>query len=425
MIDPQRLRSDLDGVAASLARRGVILDREVFGELETRRKAIQVATEELQKERNERSKAIGQAKARGEAIEPLLAAVADLKQALEDKQAELVTIQEALQARYLEIPNLPGDDVPTGRDENENVEVARWGEPPSFDFEPRDHVELGERAGWLDAETAAKLAGSRFTLLRGPLARLHRALAQLMLDLHTGEHGYEEINVPLLVNEATMRGTGQLPKFRDDAFVTEDERFLIPTSEVSLTNIVADTILEADVLPLRFTAHTPCFRREAGSYGKDTRGMIRQHQFEKVELVQIVAPEDSAGALEALTGHAEAVLRALELPYRKMLLCTGDMGFAATKTYDLEVWLPGQQAYREISSCSNCSDFQARRMLARFRDPESGKPRLVHTLNGSGVAVGRALVALLENGQEADGSIRVPPALRRYLGGVERLAPGT
>ncbi|MEM9301276.1 MAG: serine--tRNA ligase [Pseudomonadota bacterium] len=422
MIDPQLFRTRLDDVGAALARRGAPFDSAAYEALEARRKATQVSTEQLQKDRNDRSKGIGQAKARGEDIAPLLEEVGRIKAALESNSSELATIQTELEALYLTLPNLPADDVPDGKDENDNVEVARWRKPPSFDFDARDHVALGEISGQLDAETAAKLSGSRFTLLRGPLARLHRALAQFMLDLHVTAHGYEEINVPLLVGEAAMRGTGQLPKFRDDAFVTEDERFLIPTAEVTLTNIAADEILDIESLPLRMTAHTQCFRREAGSYGKDTRGMIRQHQFEKVELVQIAHPDRSFEALEELTGHAEAVLQALELPYRKMILCTGDMGFSAAKTYDLEVWLPGQNAYREISSCSNCTDFQARRMKARYRDAETGKPRLVHTLNGSGLAVGRALVAVMENNQEADGSIKIPERLRPYLGGADRIA---
>ena len=334
-------------------------------------------------------------------------------------------MQQKLSAIALGIPNLPDAATPIGKDETENVEVSRWGTPRTFDFEVKDHVELGARHGWLDGEAGAKLSGARFTVLRGQLARLHRALAQFMLDLHTGEHGYTECNVPLLVNTETMQGTGQLPKFEEDLFSTrvgETRRYLIPTAEVPLTNIVRDSIVEADALPMRLTAHTPCFRAEAGSYGKDVKGMIRQHQFEKVELVQIVEPSKAMGALEELTGHAEKVLQKLELPYRKMALCTGDMGFAAAKTYDLEVWLPSQNTYREISSCSNCTDFQARRMQARWRNPVTGKPELVHTLNGSGLAVGRCLIAVMENCQNADGSITVPEALRPYMGGVERIA---
>ena len=338
-------------------------------------------------------------------------------------EAEFATIRDEQQALMMGMPNLQLDDVPAGRDETDNVEVLKWGEPTVFDFEPRDHIELGELSGQLDAASAAKLAGSRFTVLKGGLSRLHRALAQYMLDVHTQEHGYTELYLPYLVNAQTMTGTGQLPKFGDDAFATTDEqpRYLIPTAEVPMTNMVADEILDADELPLRFAAHTPCFRREAGSYGQDTRGMIRQHQFEKVELVQVTRPEDSGAALEELTGHAEVILQRLDLPYRKIVLCTGDMGFSAAKTYDLEVWLPGQGAYREISSCSVCTDFQARRMKARWRNPGTGKPELVHTLNGSGLAVGRTLIAVMENYQQRDGSIRVPEALRPYMGGVEEV----
>ncbi len=426
MLDPQLLRNDLDRVAAALARRGYHLDMEQFAALESRRKELQTRVQELQNKRNTRSKAIGQAKARGEDIEPLRREVADLGDALKQGQDALDDVRHALDHLLLDMPNLPADDVPDGDDEDDNVEVRRHGEPRDFGFEPRDHVELGERLAGIDFEVAAKLSGSRFAVLSGPVARLHRALAQFMLDLHAGEHGYREMAVPYLVGPDAMRGTGQLPKFEEDAFRIDDDppRYLIPTAEVPLTNLVADAIVGAAELPLKFVAHTPCFRREAGSHGKDTRGMIRQHQFDKVELVQIATPDEAPDALEALTGHAESVLEALELPYRRMLLCAGDMGFSACKTYDLEVWLPGQQAYREISSCSHFGDFQARRMKARWRNPDTGRPEPVHTLNGSGLAVGRALVALLENHQQRDGSVRIPRALRPWLGGRERIEPG-
>jgi len=425
MLDPQRLRNDLEYVAAALARRGYHLDMEGFAAIEERRKRIQVRTEELQNQRNVSSKAIGQAKARGEDIEPLLAEVARLGDELKEARQQLDGVRAELDRLMLDMPNLPDEDLPQGADESGNREVRRWGEPGEFDFEPRDHVDLGERLDGIDFESAARLAGSRFAVLAGPVARLHRALAQFMLDLHTREHGYREMYVPYLVLEAAMRGTGQLPKFAEDAFCFpgDPERFLIPTAEVPLTNLVADQIVEAGELPLKLVAHTPCFRREAGSHGKDTRGMIRQHQFDKVELVQISTPEESQTCHEALTGHAEAVLQALGLPYRVMLLCTGDMGFSAARTYDLEVWLPGQQTYREISSCSNFSDFQARRMQARWRNPETRKPELVHTINGSGLAVGRTLVAVLENGQQRDGSVVIPEVLRPYLGGLEVIEP--
>jgi seryl-tRNA synthetase len=427
MLDPQLLRHDLEDVAAALARRGYHLDIESYASLEARRKELQTRTEELQAERNRRSKAIGQAKAAGEDIEPLVAEVGALGDRLKAASDELEDIRHELERVRLDMPNLPDASVPEGHDESDNVEIRRRGEPPDLDFEPRDHVEIGERLGGMDFERAAKLAGSRFAVLGGPVARLHRALAQFMLELHTGEHGYREMYVPYLVLPEAMQGTGQLPKFADDAFAIDDDpaRYLIPTAEVPLTNLVADEIVDAQALPLKFVAHTPCFRREAGAYGKDTRGMIRQHQFDKVELVQIVRPEDSEAGLEQLTGHAETVLEALELPYRVVTLCAGDMGFSACKTYDLEVWLPGQQAYREISSCSNFGDFQTRRMQARWRNPDTGKPELVHSLNGSGLAVGRALIAVLENHQQRDGSVVVPEALRPYLGGLERLeAPG-
>ncbi len=393
--------------------------------LEADRKRIQVRTQELQSLRNSRSKAIGQAKAKGEDVSAIMAEVAAFADELKASEVALDELREKIEAISMGIPNLPADDVPAGADENDNVEQARWGTPRQFDFKVLDHVELGARNGWLDGETAAKLSGSRFTVLRGPIARLHRALAQFMVDLHTGEHGYEETNVPLLVNADSLRGTSQLPKFEDDLFKTavgDSTRYLIPTSEVPLTNIVRDEIVDAERLPLRMTAHSMCFRAEAGSGGRDVRGMIRQHQFEKVELVSISRPEDSDAEHQRMTRCAEVVLEKLGLPYRKVLLCTGDMGFSAVKTYDLEVWLPSQETYREISSCSNCGDFQARRMQARWRNPATGKPELVHTLNGSGVAVGRAMIAVMENYQNADGSITVPEALRPYMGGLETIA---
>ncbi|AHE97973.1 serine--tRNA ligase [Thioalkalivibrio paradoxus] len=425
MLDIRILRQDLDNAAAALARRGFDFDRERFLALEARRKDVQVRTQQLQNERNTRSKAIGQAKARGEDIEPLKAAVGTLSDELKQCEQDLQQVQSELDDFLLQIPNLPQPDVPEGSDESANVEVRRVGEPRALDFEPRDHVDLGAPGGWLDFEAAARMSGARFVVMRGAMARLHRALTQFMMDLHTGSHGYQEVYVPYLVNPGALLGTGQLPKFDADLFsVNSEQGFrLIPTAEVPVTNLVAQQILDAGDLPLKMVAHTPCFRSEAGSYGRDVRGLIRQHQFEKVELVQIVRPEDSDAALESLLGHAEAVLQALELPYRVMLLSTGDMGFASTRTYDLEVWLPGQQAYREISSCSSFGDFQARRMQARYRPEPGARPELLHTLNGSGLAVGRTLVALLENGQQADGSIAIPAPLRPYLGGTERLAP--
>ncbi len=424
MLDPALLRGQLDSVAERLKARGYALDKAAIEALEAERKKVQTETQELQNLRNTRSKAIGMAKGKGEDTAALMAEVAGIGDKLKANEQKLAEIQAQLATITLGIPNLADASVPAGKDETENKEIQRWGTPRSFDFAVKDHVELGARHGWLDGETAAKLSGARFTVLRGALARLHRALAQFMLDLHTREHEYLECNVPLLVNAQTMQGTGQLPKFEEDLFATAGEvrRYLIPTAEVSLTNLVANEILEADKLPLRMTAHTPCFRAEAGSYGKDVRGMIRQHQFEKVELVTISTPAESYGEHERMTRSAERVLELLELPYRRVLLCTGDMGFAAAKTYDLEVWLPSQNTYREISSCSNCTDFQARRMQARWRNPETGKPELVHTLNGSGVAVGRALIAVMENYQQADGSIAVPAALRPYLGGAAAIA---
>ncbi|MDH3894870.1 MAG: serine--tRNA ligase [Chromatiales bacterium] len=423
MLDPKLLRSDIDRVAANLARRGMQLNVGEINALEAQRKAVQVKVEALRQDRNTRSKNIGKAKASGEDIAPLLAEVADLGQQLTSAEQELADNQAALHTLQSGLPNLLDKSVPDGEDEDANVEVRRWGDPVVLDFEPRDHVDLGTGLGLLDFEAAAKLSGSRFAVMRGAVARLHRALIQFMLDTHTSEHGYQEIYAPYLVNRETLTGTGQLPKFAADLFAIEGERelFLIPTAEVPVTNLVRGEILDADTLPLRMTAHTPCFRSEAGSHGKDTRGMIRQHQFEKVELVQIVKPGDSFAALEELTGHAETILQRLELPYRVIVLCSGDTGFGAAKTYDIEVWMPSQQRYREISSCSNCTDFQARRMQARWRNPDTGKPELVHTLNGSGVAAGRALIAVLENYQNADGSIRVPQVLRPYMGGLETI----
>jgi len=425
MLDPALLRAHLADTAARLKTRGYELDVASIESLEADRKRLATETQELQAQRNARSKAIGQAKAKGEDVAPIMAEVAGIGDKLKANEAALADVQQKLAMITLGIPNLPHESTPVGKDETGNVEVSRWGTPRAFDFAVKDHVELGERHGWLDGEAGAKLSGARFTVLRGQLAHLHRALAQFMLDLHTREHGYTECNVPLIVSADSMQGTGQLPKFEEDLFATavgDARRYLIPTAEVSLTNLVRDSIVEADDLPMRVTAHTPCFRAEAGSYGKDVKGMIRQHQFEKVELVQIVEPTTSFAALEELTGHAEKVLQRLELPYRKMALCTGDMGFTATKTYDLEVWLPSQQTYREISSCSNCTDFQARRMQARWRNPITGKPELVHTLNGSGLAVGRCLIAVMENYQNDDGSITVPGVLRPYMGGVNRIA---
>ena len=425
MLDPVLLRAHLADTAARLKARGFVLDTAAIEALETDRKRLATETQELQAHRNARSKAIGQAKAKGEDVAPIMAEVAGIGDALKANEAALAEVQGKLSVIALGIPNLPADTTPVGKDESENVEVSRWGKTRAFDFAVKDHVELGAPHGWLDGESGVKLSGARFTVLRGQLAHLHRALAQFMLELHTREHGYTECNVPLLVNAETMQGTGQLPKFEEDLFSTsvgEAKRYLIPTAEVPLTNLVRDSIVEADALPMKLTAHTPCFRAEAGSYGKDVKGMIRQHQFEKVELVQIVEPAKSFEALEELTGHAEMVLQKLGLPYRKMALCTGDMGFSAAKTYDLEVWLPSQNTYREISSCSNDVDFQARRMQARWRNPETGKPELAHTLNGSGVAVGRCLIAVMENYQNADGSITVPEALRAYMGRVDKIA---
>lgn len=413
MLDPRLFRTNLDEVVAQLARRGFEINPNSFIELETRRKAIQVLTQNLQNERNTRSKSIGQAKARGEDVQPLLDAVANLGDKLKESEQELEAIQTQLEGLLLNIPNILDADVPDGKSEEANVEIKRWGEPPVFEFAPKDHTELGEALG-MDFEAAAKLTGARFVVLKGPLARLQRALTQFMLDVHSGEHGYTETYVPFMVNADSMRGTGQLPKFEEDLFkiVREPPYYLIPTAEVPVTNLVRDEIVES--LPLKFVCHTPCFRSEAGSAGKDTKGMIRQHQFEKVELVRIERPEDSAAAHEELTRHAEIILEKLGLAYRRMVLCAGDTGFSSSKTYDLEVWLPGQNAYREISSCSNFRDFQARRLRARWRN--NGKPELAHTLNGSGLAVGRTMIAVMENYQQADGSIHIPEALQPYMG---------
>jgi seryl-tRNA synthetase len=425
MLDPQKLRNDPQGIADALVHRGYALDVAAWTALEEQRKALQLQMQELQNQKNQQAKQIGQAKSRGEDIQPLLDQVKDLGDALSKAEADFAEVYAQQSAWALDMPNLALPEVPQGKSEADNLELRKWGEPTQLDFKARDHVELGELNGLLDAESAAKLAGARFTVLRGPLSRLHRALAQFMLDIHTQEHGYTEVYLPYLVNAEAMTGTGQLPKFAEDAFATTDEtpRYLVPTAEVPMTNLAADQIIDAAELPWRLTSQTPCFRREAGSYGRDTRGMIRQHQFEKVELVQIVQPENSSASLDELTGHAETILQRLELPYRVVLLCTGDMGFAAAKTHDLEVWLPGQDAYREISSCSVCTDFQARRMKARYRHPETGKPDWVHTLNGSGLAVGRTLIAVMENYQQQDGSIRVPEALKPYMGGLEVIKP--
>ncbi|KAF1064453.1 serine--tRNA ligase [Burkholderia gladioli] len=431
MLDIQLLRKDLDGVAKRLADRGYILDVARFSSLEADRRAIQTRTEELQARRNSLSKQIGAMKGRGEDTSAVMAEVGGIGDEMKSSAARLDEIQGAMQALLLEMPNLAHESVPVGKDEAGNVEARRWGTPRSFDFEVRDHVDVGTPLG-LDFETGAKLSGARFTMLRGPIARLHRALAQFMIDTHTLQHGYTETYSPYIVNPEILYGTGQLPKFADDMFRVEKggeentvTQYLISTSEITLTNTVRDSIVDAATLPIKLTAHSPCFRSEAGSYGRDTRGMIRQHQFDKVEMVQIAAPDASYAALDEMVGHAEAILQKLELPYRVITLCTGDMGFSAAKTFDLEVWLPAQNTYREISSCSNTESFQARRMQARFRNAQ-GKPELVHTLNGSGLAVGRTLVAVLENYQNADGSVTVPVVLRPYLGGLEKIElPGS
>jgi seryl-tRNA synthetase len=428
MLDPKCLRGDIQQTAKKLKRRGFELDVNFFIELEEKRKSLQIKTQELQNERNVRSKSIGKAKASGEDIQPLLAEVGKLGDELDSAKAELSLLLEKISAKSQTIPNLPDDSVPQGEDENGNVEISRWGSPRQFDFEIKDHVDIGANLSkGVDFDAGSKLAGARFVVMRGQVARLNRAIAQFMLDLHTEEHGYEETNVPLLVNQESMTGTGQFPKFEGDSFhtkpATEEGQglSLIPTSEVPLANIARDEIYGLKDLPIKMTAFSPCFRSEAGSHGRDTRGLIRLHQFEKVELVQLVTPDTSFDVLEELTQHAEKVLQLLELPYRKMLLCTGDMGFGACKTYDLEVWLPAQDTYREISSCSNMLDFQARRMQARFRGEQGSKPELLHTLNGSGLAVGRTLVAILENNQQADGSVTVPTVLQPYMGGLEKI----
>ena len=424
MLDPALLRANAEGLQQTLCSRNFEFDLTAYRALEARRKTLQVETQELQAARNQKSKAVGAAKARGEDIEPLRAEVAALGERLKAAEEALETVQAELEDFTLNLPNVPHASVPIGRSEASNVELKRWGVPRQLTFAPRDHVDLGALHRAMDFEIAAAITSARFVVLYGPLARLQRALIQFMLDLHTGEHGYREVYAPYLVNARSLRGTGQLPKFKQDLFeIPAQGLFLIPTAEVPVTNLVQDRIVAMEELPLRFVCHTPCFRSEAGSYGRDTRGMIRQHQFEKVELVRIEKPDDSYAALEDLTRHAETVLERLELPYRRVALCTGDLGFSAAKTYDLEVWLPAQNTYREISSCSNFEDFQARRLKARWRNPETGKPELVHTLNGSGLAVGRTLVAILENYQEADGSIAIPTALRPYLGGTARLTP--
>ncbi len=423
MLDLKLLRTDINDVALRLKRRGFELDVNAFTQMEESRRVLQQKTQELQAERNSKSKSIGQAKAKGEDITPLLQEVDGLSEALKTSEQALNALQDKLNDMLLDIPNIPHETVPEGKSEEDNVEIRRWGEPRQFEFVAKDHVEVGENIGQLDFESAAKISGSRFMILSAELARMHRALIQYMLNKHTDVNGYQEMYVPYLVNADSLQGTGQLPKFEEDLFAirehegTSQQYYLIPTAEVPLTNIVRDNIIPPDQMPKRFVAHTPCFRSEAGSYGRDTRGMIRQHQFEKVELVQIVRPTESHQALEALTLHAEGILQDLNLPYRVMSLCAGDIGFSACKTYDLEVWLPGQEKYREISSCSNFEDFQARRMKARWRNPESGKPELVHTVNGSGLAVGRTLVAILENYQQADGSVKVPEVLQPFMGG--------
>lgn len=420
MLDPKLLRTDINAVAVNLSKRGYILDVEKFTQLEAQRKHIQTETESLQNQQKQSAKNIGAIKASGGDIAPLLQEVDDLKARKIEAEKKLNDLQKDIELAFLEIPNLLAEQVPCGDSEDDNVEILRWGEPGQLSFSAKDHVDLGELTSGLDFETAAKITGSRFALMRGGIAKMHRALIQFMLDIHTSEHGYEEVHVPYIVNRDSLFGTGQLPKFEEDLFKLQGERelYLIPTAEVPVTNILRDEIVDESQLPIKFTCHTPCFRSEAGSAGRDTRGMIRQHQFEKVELVQFVKPEDSMQALENLTGHAEAILKKLELPYRKMILCAGDVGFSSQLTYDLEVWLPSQKQYREISSCSNFGDFQARRMQARYRSTETGKPALLHTLNGSGLAIGRTLVAILENYQREDGSVAVPAVLQKYMGGL-------
>ncbi|VAW50330.1 Seryl-tRNA synthetase [hydrothermal vent metagenome] len=424
MLDPKLIRSDLNNVAEQLKKRNFDLDVTALEYLESKRKACQVETENLQSERNTKSKSIGKAKAAGEDIQPLLDEVAGLGEKLDAAKAELTNIQQQMDSILMGIPNLLHDSVPVGKDEDENVEIRKWGEPKSFDFEVKDHVDLGAINNWLDFETASKLTGSRYVVMHGQMAKLHRALIQFMLDVHTNEHGYTEVYVPYIVNSESLKGTGQLPKFEEDLYCVDKEagQYLIPTAEVPVTNIARDEIFDASQIPMKLTSHTPCFRSEAGSYGKDTRGMIRQHQFDKVEMVQLVSADQAWNALEELTLHAESILQKLDLPYRTVTLCSGDVGFSAAKTYDLEVWLPGQQAYREISSCSCFGDFQARRMQARWRNPKTGKPELLNTVNGSGLAIGRTLVAVLENHQQADGSIQIPEVLKPYMGGLEKLS---
>ncbi|MCH7694963.1 MAG: serine--tRNA ligase [Proteobacteria bacterium] len=420
MLDPQLIRNSLDQIQLALTKRAYTLDVDSLQALDTRRKKIQVQTQALQSERNRRSKQIGKAKAAGEDIHALLDDVESLGDKLKACESELQTVQLELHDILSGIPNTPHETVPAGQTEDDNVEVRRWGEPVQFDFVPKDHVDLGEALGMLDFATATTIASSRFVVMQGAVARLHRALIQFMLDTHTQEHGYTEVNVPYLVNKDSLFGTGQLPKFAEEQFYIDKQAlYLIPTAEVPVTNIARDKIIDANVMPLKFVCHTPCFRSEAGSYGKDTRGMIRQHQFEKVEMVQLVKPENSYQVLEQLTGHAEAILQKLNLPYRVVTLCGGDLGFSSAKTYDLEVWLPGQHKYREISSCSNFESFQARRLQARWRNPDTGKPELVHTLNGSGLAVGRTLIAVIENYQDKDGKIHIPAVLQRYMGGMD------
>ena len=426
MLDPKLLRTDLDAIAEKLRIKNYDLDKQLFNQLEDQRKSLQVSTQQLQSERNSKSKAIGKAKAQGEDVQVLLDQVADLGDRLKQAETELGELQTRLEDLLLVMPNIPDESVPAGGSEDDNIEVLKWGEMPHFDFEIKDHIDLGAALNGMDFERAARLSGARFVTMTGALVTLHRALIQFMITQHSLQHGYTEAYAPYLVNEATLTGTGQLPKFKDDLFHLDSEDnnlYLIPTAEVPVTNFVADTILKASDLPLKYVTHTPCFRAEAGSYGRDVRGLMRQHQFEKVELVQIVKPEESMQALEELTGHAEAILQLLKLPYRKVVLCGGDLGFASAKTYDLEVWVPGQNAYREISSCSNMLDFQARRMKARWRNPQTGKPELVHTLNGSGLAVGRTLLAIMENYQQADGSIRIPAVLQHLMHGITEIRP--
>ncbi len=423
MLDPQLLRNELDTCAKKLAARGYQLDVAALKQLEEQRKELQVETQRLQSERNSQSKAIGQAKAKGEDASAILESVSKIGEQLKQTDEKLKLVQQQLEQIVLTIPNIPDDSVPEGKDEQDNREERKWGSPKQFDFEVLDHVDIGEKIGGLDFETAAKITGSRFAVMSGAIARLHRALIQFMLDTHINEHGYTETYVPYIVNKESLLGTGQLPKFEEDLFKLRNDNdfYLIPTAEVPITNIVRDTIIDADYMPRKYVSHTPCFRSEAGAYGRDTRGMIRQHQFEKVEMIHVVKSDESEAALEELTGHAEKILQKLELPYRVVTLCSGDLGFSARKTYDLEVWLPAQNTYREISSCSNTGDFQARRMKARWRNPETGKPELVHTLNGSGLAIGRTLVAVLENYQQKDGSVVVPDVLKPYMNGIEVL----